>query len=108
MRSKVGNVVSTERGPSFDVVPVRIDREKDVKQGQLLYCQVEQESGEGESYCILRVSSAREYNPYEDPQTSQIKEIFNLNSGSGNSELIRKYMVAETEPIEVLAITVCN
>lgn len=104
-RSKIGNVVSTERGPSFYIVPVRIDKEKDVKQGQLLYCQIAQGNGESDSYCILRVSSAREFNPYEDPQTSQIKEIFKLDSGSGNSELIRKYMVADTEPIEVVVRT---
>ena len=105
MRTKIGNIVSTEGGPSFGVVPVRIDREKDVKQGQLLYCQIARKNDRTDSYCILRVSSAKEFNPYEDPQTSQIKEIFQINSGSGNSELIRKYMVADTEPIEVVDMT---
>lgn len=99
---KMGNVVSTDKGPSFEVTPVRVDKEKDINQGQLLYCPMSSPDHRSNAFCVLRVSSAHEYNPYEDPQTSQIKDVFKIGSSSGNGEMIRKYVVADTEPLEIV------
>ncbi len=101
MASKVGSVVSTETGPSFSSVPARIDQGKQVRPGQLLYAPLGPKTNPMEMISIIRVSSAKEHNPYEDPSTSQVKNFFGIQTNQDNSDLIRRYVVAETEPLEV-------
>lgn len=101
MNSKIGSVVSTEAGPSFSFIPVRIDQGKQVQPGQLLYATLGPRSDPMELISIIRVSYAKEHNPYEDPQTSQVKDFFNIQTSQDNSDLIRRYIVAEAEPLEV-------
>jgi hypothetical protein len=53
---------------------------------------------------VLRVSDAREINPYEDPLSSQVRDQFNLRSSRTTEDLIRKYSLARTQPIELLTM----
>lgn len=103
--AKIGKVVSTESGPSFSYIPVRVDQGAEVKPGQLLYAPLGPKTSPMDKICIIRVSSAKEHNPYEDPQTSQIKDMFDIQSTPDNADLIRKFVVSETEPLEIANLT---
>jgi DNA helicase HerA-like ATPase len=100
---KIGRVVATERSPSFLYVDIRLDPGKFVRPGQLLFAQV----GATESsvdYAILRVSSAIEVNPYENPLSSQVRDAFNMEPSRGREDLLRKYVVANSQLIEVVTV----
>ncbi len=98
---KIGRVVTTERSPSFIDVDVRLDPGKTVRPGQLLFADISK-SGSRQQLSILRVSTAKEINPYEDPLSSQIRDTFNIESSRGREDLLRKYIVARTQLIEVI------
>jgi len=98
--SKVGRVVSNPDSPSFTKVDVRLDSQKTVLPGQLLYALVEHK-GERKT-AILRVSQAVEHNEYETPLSSHIRDVFSLDSSRGREDLLRKYVVVQTQPIDVL------
>ncbi len=98
--SKIGRVVSTEAGPSFTTVDVRLDPGKSVKPGQLVHAAVN-DKGEPK-IAILRVSNALEHNEYETPLSSQVRDAFNIESSRGREDLLRKYVIAQTQPIEVI------
>ena len=103
--SKIGKVVSTETGPSFGSIPIRVDQGVRVRPGQILYAPLGPRSSPMDRVCIIRVSTAMEHNPYEEPQTSQIKDMFGIQASSDGSDLIRKFVVAETEPLEIATLT---
>src|SRR3989442_12345939 len=96
--SKMGRVVSTEAGPSFTAVDVSLDHGKAVRPGQLVHAVVN-EKGEAK-IVILRVSNALEHNEYETPLSSQVRDTFNIESSRGREDLLRKYVIAQTQPIE--------
>lgn len=100
--SKIGRVVSTEKGPTFSSVPIRVDSGKVVKPGQLLYASLPNKYTRSEDVYILRVSSAKEENPYEDPQSSNVKQIFNIETEGSDNEQVRKFVVADTSPLEII------
>jgi hypothetical protein len=103
--SKIGKVVSTETGPSFGSIPIRVDQGIRVRPGQMLYAPLGSRSSPMDRVCIIRVSTAFEHNPYEEPQTSQIKDMFGIQALPDGSDLIRKFVVAETEPLEIATLT---
>ncbi len=96
---KTGRVVSTERGPSFLEVDIRLSPGKMVRPGQLLFAEVKDKE-----YAILRVSTAREVNPYENPLASQVRDEFNMEPSRGREDLLRKYTVANSQLIEVVSV----
>jgi Helicase HerA, central domain len=98
--SKVGRVVSTDQSPTFDTIDVRLDPGKTVLPGQLLYAIVDHR-GE-EKTAILRVSGGQEHNEYETPLNSQVRDTFHLESSRGREDLLRKYVVVGSQPIDVL------
>lgn len=102
IKSKVGKVVSTSTGPTFESIPVRIDSGKKVRPGQLVYAILQGLGVNDEVTCVMRVSTAREENPYEDPESSQIKDILSIQTEPYDSEQIRKYVIAETSFLEVI------
>jgi hypothetical protein len=101
MTSKVGRVVATETSPSFTDVDVRLDAGQRVRPGQLLYADLGEV--EGKKLAILRVSTAREHNEYESPLSSQVRDAFNIESSRGREDLLRKFVVAQTQLIEILS-----
>jgi DNA helicase HerA-like ATPase len=101
--SKIGRVVSTENGPTFSSVPIRVDSGKIVKPGQLLYSSLLNKFTSRESVYVLRVSSAKEENPYEDPQSSNVKQIFNIETEGSDNEQVRKFVIADTSPLEIVS-----
>lgn len=100
---KIGRVVSTERSPSFIDVDVRLDSGRVVRPGQLLFGDISKEESK-HRFAILRVSSAKEINPYENPLSSQVRDTFNIESSRGREDLLRKYIVACSEVIEIISI----
>jgi hypothetical protein len=96
---KTGRVVSTDRGPSFLEVDVRLSPGKIVRPGQLLFAEVKEKE-----YAILRVSSAKEINPYENPLSSQVRDEFNMEPSRGREDLLRKYVVVNSQLIEVVSV----
>lgn len=98
--SKIGRVVSTDSGPSFSSVDIRLDSGMLVKPGQLVYATVE-ERGESK-IVVLRISNAVEYNEYETPLSSQVRDAFKMESSRGRADLLRKFLIARSQPIEVL------
>jgi hypothetical protein len=103
-RLKIGRVVSTEAGPTYSTVDVRLDVGKAVRLGALVYAPVLEEPSETRMV-VLRVSDVKENNPYENPLSSQVRDqFFGLRSSIANEDLIRKYLVARTQPIELLTI----
>jgi len=100
---KIGRVVSTESGPTHSVVDVRLDPGKRVRPGALLYAPVSEEQVET-LVVVLRVSNVKEHNPYEDPLSSQVRDQFGIRSSIKTEDLIRKYFVATTQPIELLTL----
>ncbi len=97
---KIGRVVSTPESSSFSRVDVRLDSGKTVLPGQLLYATVDHR---GETkIAILRVSQAREHNEYENPLSSHVRDVFNLESSRGREDLLRKYTLVQTQPIDVV------
>lgn len=100
---KIGRVVSTERSPSFVDVDVRLDPGKTVRPGQLLFTHVNGQSSE-RLLAVLRVSSAKEVNPYENPLSSQVRDAFNIESSRGREDLLRKYIVASSQLIEIISM----
>lgn len=101
---KIGRVVSTERSPSFVDVDVRLDPGKTVRPGQLLFAYIDEKSSR-RRLAILRVSSAKEVNPYENPLSSQVRDAFNIESSRGREDLLRKYIVASSQLIETISMT---
>jgi len=97
---KIGRVVSTDYGPSFDEIDVRLDPGCSVRPGQLLFADISE--GLQSRYAVLRVFSAQEINPYENPLASQVRDAFNMESSRGREDLLRKYTVARTQPLEIL------
>lgn len=97
---RVGRVVSTEKSPSFLEVDVRLDPGAIVRPGQLLFASTGRPGRR--QYAILRVSSAQEVNPYENPLSSQVRDAFNIESSRGREDLLRKYVLANTQLIELL------
>lgn len=102
MTSKIGRVVATETSPSFTDVDIRLDPGQKVRPGQLLYADLSEEVN-GTKLAILRVSTAKEHNEYETPLSSQVRDTFNIQSSRGREDLLRKFVVAQTQPIEVLS-----
>lgn len=102
-QEKVGRVVSTERSPSFIDVDIRLAPGRIVRPGQLLFADISKEESNNR-LAILRVSSAKEINPYENPLSSQVRDAFNIESSRGREDLLRKYVVAHSQLIEVISI----
>src|SRR2546421_7025743 len=102
-RSKIGRVVATEAGPTHSIVDVRLDSGKRVRPGALLYAPISEEQLETQ-VIILRVSNVKEHNPYEDPLSSQVRDQFGIRSSTKTEDLIRRYFVATTQPIELLTL----
>lgn len=100
---KVGRTVSTEKSPSFIDVDIRLDPGKIVRPGQLLFADIGEEDP-GKRLAVLRVSSAKEINPYESPLSSQVRDAFNIESSRGREDLLRKYVVACSQLIEVISV----
>src|SRR2546425_9356829 len=98
-RSRIGRVVATEAGPTHSIVDVRLDSGKRVRPGALLYAPTSEEQSEMQ-FIVLRVSNVKEYNPYEDPLSSQVRDQFGIRSSSKTNDLIRRYFVATTQPLE--------
>lgn len=102
--AKVGRVVSTESGPTHLIVDVRLDPGKRVRPGALLYAPISEEHSQT-VIVVIRVSNVREINPYEDPLSSQVRDQFGIRSPTKAEDLIRKYFVATTQPIELLTFS---
>ena len=102
-QSKIGRVVATEAGPTYSVVDVRLDPGKTVRPGALLYAPLSEEHPPTQ-VVVLRVSNMKEYNPYEDPLSSQVRDQFGIRSSLKTEDLIRKYFVVRTQPIELLTL----
>jgi Cdc6-like AAA superfamily ATPase len=100
---KIGRVVSTEKSPSFINVDVRLDPGNFVRPGQLLFANIGSHQSENQ-YAVLRVSSAKEINPYENPLSSSVRDKFNIESSRGREDLLRKYVVVSTQLIEIISI----
>jgi DNA helicase HerA-like ATPase len=98
--TKLGRIVSTDGGPSFSSVDLRLDSGKLVKPGQLVYAFVD-EAGESK-IVVLRISNAVEYNEYENPLSSQVRDAFKMESSRGRTDLLRKFLIAKAQSIEVL------
>jgi hypothetical protein len=98
---KIGRVVATEESPSFSTVIVRLDAGKRVRPGEILLSPASLEDSK-KDYIILRVSDAREYNEYENPLDSQVRDIFDVGSPRGREDLLRKFVLARTQPIELV------
>jgi len=98
---KIGRVVSTESSPSFIDIDIRLDPGKVVRPGQLLFANIDKKSSKNR-IAVLRVSSAKEINPYENPLSSKVRDTFNLDSSRGREDLLRKYVVASSQLIEVV------
>ncbi|MFA5364661.1 MAG: ATP-binding protein [Candidatus Bathyarchaeia archaeon] len=80
-----------------------MDPGKLVRPGQLLFANVNKKENESE-FAILRVSTAQEVNPYENPLSSQVRDAFNMESSRGREDLLRKYVVASSQLIEVVTV----
>ena len=102
-QNRIGRVVATEKSPSFDRVDVRLEPGQSVKPGQLLFAQVEQTELD-KRFVILRVFSAQETNPYETPLSSQVRDAFNMEPSRGREDLLRKFVVAICQPIELVTV----
>jgi hypothetical protein len=102
-RSKIGRVVATEAGPTHSIVDIRLDSGKRVRPGALLYAPISEEQSETQ-VIVLRVSNVKEHNPYEDPLSSQVRDQFGIRSSTKTEDLIRRYFVATTQPIELLTL----
>lgn len=102
---KIGRVVSTERSPSFVDVDVRLDPGKMIRPGQLMFVDISMEEPR-HRFAILRVSTALEINPYENPLSSQVRDAFSIESSRGREDLLRKYIVVSSEVIEIISIDV--
>jgi hypothetical protein len=100
---KIGRVVSTEKSPSFVDVDVRLDPGKMVRPGQLMFVDIGKEEPR-RRFAVLRVSTAMETNPYENPLSSQVRDAFNIESSRGREDLLRKFIVASSEVIEIASI----
>src|SRR5713101_7541450 len=100
-KQKVGRVVS-QMGPSFSLVEVRLDPGRSVRPGQLLYALM----GESEpvKFVILRVNDAAEHNEYENPLSSKVRDQFGIESSRGRVDLLRQYVLASTQPIEIVTM----
>ena len=98
---KIGRVVALEDSPTFEKVTVRLDAGRRVRPGELLVvpCNLE---GSRKDFIILRVSGAREFNEYENPMDSQVRDMFNMNSVRGRDDLLRKFVLADTQPLEMV------
>jgi DNA helicase HerA-like ATPase len=102
--NKIGRVVATEISPSFEAVAVRLDPGKSVRPGQLLFTYLKGDLDSPNKMAILRVSSAKEHNPYEDPLSSHVRDRFQLESTRDKEDLLKKFTVALTVPIEIVGI----
>jgi hypothetical protein len=100
---KIGRVVSTEKSPSFVDVDVRLDPGKMIRPGQLMFVDISKDEPR-HRFAILRVSNAMEINPYENPLSSKVRDTFNIQSTRGKEDLLRKYIVASSEVIEIISI----
>jgi hypothetical protein len=102
-QDRIGRVVATQDGPSFSQVDVRLEPGQSVKPGQLLFAQAEETDLE-RRYVVLRVYSAKETNPYETPLSSQVRDAFNMEPSRGREDLLRKFVVAICQPIELVNV----
>jgi len=100
---KIGRVVAMPDSPSFNLVTVRLDSGKRVMPGELLIASCEDKNNHNQ-HMILRVSGAREFNEYENPLDSQVRDMFNMDSARGREDLLRKFVLVNTEPIELMSI----
>ncbi|MGD6807922.1 MAG: ATP-binding protein [Candidatus Bathyarchaeia archaeon] len=100
---KIGRVVSTEKSPSFVDVDVRLDPGNTIRPGQLMFVDIGKDEPH-HRFAILRVSTAMEVNPYENPLSSQVRDTFNIESSRNREDLLRKYTVVSSEVIEIVNI----
>jgi len=93
---EIGQVVTTDRTPTFSTVHVQLHPGKSVRPGELLLIEVEREK----LYSLGRVVEGIEINPYETPEKAHTRRLLGLESISQREELPRKYRVIEVDVIE--------
>lgn len=96
----LGRVISTDRGPSFFAVDVRLDPARNTAPGR--YVAIDAVTDADERSLILgRVDDAREVNPHEDAASSTLRDVLPFGTkyaAEGSSTVI--YRLAHAEPLE--------
>ena len=96
----LGNVISTERSPSFFAIEFRLNAEKTTRPGK--FVAVEARTADGRDALVLaRVNDAHEINPHEDALSSTLRNVLPIGTkyaAEGHSTVI--YRVCDAEPLE--------
>ena len=96
----LGNVISTERSPSFFAIEFRLNAEKTTRPGK--FVAVEARTADGRNALVLaRVNDAHEINPHEDALSSTLRNVLPIGTkyaAEGHSTVI--YRVCDAEPLE--------
>lgn len=104
----IGKIIAMEhdRSPNFNILHGRLDPGiPTLRPGELVA--VESETAQGQaSLVIARVANAWEVNPHEDPLSSNLREVINIETDyapEGLSTVI--YRAIESEPLEEIILT---
>ncbi|MBI2542191.1 ATP-binding protein [Candidatus Woesearchaeota archaeon] len=94
-QQSIGKIVYYESTPSFGQVTSYLNPGEDVRPGELLKIQNEEDK-----WLIGRVLEATEINPYEEPEHTNLRHLMGLQSQSMSEGLPRKFRVAFLDILE--------
>jgi len=96
----LGNIISTDKSPSFFALEFRLNAEKTTYPGK--FVAVDSQAADGRRSLVLaRVNDVHEVNPHEDALSSTLRNVLPFGTkyaGEGHSTVI--YRVVECEPLE--------
>ena len=98
---KIGRIVATKEGPTFFNAVIRLDPSKHVRPGELVISPILTDDSK-KQFMVLRISDAREHNEYENPLDSQVRDMFDMDSPRGREDLLRKFVLATAQPLELI------